>query len=192
LGKSKAMIGLATWRAKRAAKERAAQWAEEITRAARREVLFAEFGVADTLDGRFEMVALHAGLTMRRLMRLGEQGREAAQRLADAIFEGFDDAFRALSIADAGVIKRQKTFGAAFYGRLTAYEAALEARDRDALRGAQARNFYGAANPADARHAGALADYALRAALGLDAVDLAAFVDGVFKFPVATPLEKVP
>ena len=186
------MIGLATWRAKRADKERAAEWAQDITRAARRRALFADLAVADTLDGRFEMMALHAGLTMRRLVGLGVEGREAAQRLADAIFEGFDDAFRAMSIADAGVIKRQKKFGAAFYGRLAAYEPALAARDREALRGALARNVYGEAHPADAPQAGALADYALRAAAGLDAIDLAAFVDGSFTFPDAMAPENVP
>ena len=185
------MIGLATWRAKRAAKERAAKWADEVTRAARREVLFARLGVADTLDGRFEMVALHGGLTMRRLMQLGPEGRAAAQELADAIFVGFDDALRSMSIADAGVLKRQKKFGASFYGRLAAYGPPLEAGDREALAAALARNVYGQANAEGAPHARELADYALDAASGLADVPFDAFAGGAFTFPVSALVERV-
>jgi len=185
------MIGLATWRAKRAAKERAANWADEITRAARREVLFARLGVADTLDGRFEMVALHGGLTMRRLMQLGPEGRAAAQELADAIFVGFDDALRSMSIADAGVLKRQKKFGASFYGRLAAYGPPLEAGDREALAAALARNVFGQANAEGAPHARELADYALDAASGLADVPFDAFAGGAFTFPGSALVERV-
>ena len=67
------------WRSRR---ERAARVDEihgEIVAAARAPELYAAFFAPDDLDGRFEMVVLHAGLVLRRLGEFGEAGRPMAQ-----------------------------------------------------------------------------------------------------------------
>jgi cytochrome b pre-mRNA-processing protein 3 len=116
-------------------------------------VFFTAFGVADTLDGRFDVLALHAWLALAEL-----RGGPAAQALTDAIFTGFDEAMREQGAGDMGLSRKMKAFADAFYGRLSAYE---QAGDEQALAAAIARNLYrGAAVNARAQ---ALAAYALRA-----------------------------
>ncbi len=83
-------------------------------------------GVADTREGRFELYTLHVILLVERLK--GETGlaAEARQTLFDCYVRGLDDAFRELGIGDTAIAKRVKKLGEAFYGRLKAYETALE------------------------------------------------------------------
>jgi len=83
-------------------------------------------GVADTREGRFELYTLHVILLVERLK--GETGlaAEARQALFDCYVRGLDDAFRELGIGDTAIAKRVKKLGEAFYGRLKAYETALQ------------------------------------------------------------------
>ena len=67
---------LARWRARRANRILIDQIHGEIVAAARAPALYAHWAVADSLDGRFEMIALHAGLVMRRLDDLGDLGAQ--------------------------------------------------------------------------------------------------------------------
>ena len=99
----------------------------EIVAAARDPVLFTQYGVADDLDGRFESVALHAALVLRRLNLLPPPGPQIAQDLADAVFQHFDIALREMGVGDISVPKRMKTLAEAFLGRAAAYDRALAA-----------------------------------------------------------------
>ena len=135
---------LARWRARRANRILIEQIYGEIVAAARAPALYAHWAVADSLDGRFEMMALHAGLVTRRLDDLGDLGAQIAQDLVDCVFRHFEDALREMAIGDAGVVRRVKTMAAAFHGRNRAYGEALAARDAEALAAALARNVYGA------------------------------------------------
>ena len=62
----------------------------EIVAAARDPVLFAEYGIEDSLEGRFEAVTLHAVLVLRRLNGMDPPAPEIAQDLTDAIFRSFE------------------------------------------------------------------------------------------------------
>jgi cytochrome b pre-mRNA-processing protein 3 len=119
---------------------------------AREPVFFASFGVPDSLDGRFDLLTLHAWLVLERLVA----GTGLAQALIDAIFSGFDEALRELGAGDIAMARRMKQFAGAFYGRLKAYG---EAGDAAALAAALARNLYRGEAPC----APAMADYVLRA-----------------------------
>jgi cytochrome b pre-mRNA-processing protein 3 len=176
---------LARWRARRANRSLIEQIHGEIVAAARAPALYADWAVADTLDGRFEMIALHAGLVLRRLGELGDLGAEIAQDLLDCAFRHFEDAFREMAISDAGVAKRMTSMVAAFHGRNRAYGQALAARDGAALTAALARNVYGAGEVADAPHATDLAAYVLAAAFALERQGIDAFAGGRFRFPEA-------
>src|SRR5579872_4576168 len=116
---------LATWRARRANRNLIEQLHGEIVAAARRTALYADFGAPDTLDGRFEMMALHAGLALRRLTAISGLGEEIAQDLADCVFRHFDDALREIGVGDIAVPKRMKRMAEAFYGRTKAYSEGL-------------------------------------------------------------------
>jgi cytochrome b pre-mRNA-processing protein 3 len=128
---------------------------------AREPVFFRDFAVADTIDGRFDMVALHAWLVLSALKAGGQE--EAAQGLTDTIFTGFDEALREQGAGDMGIARKLKAFADGFYGRLGAYETAADA---PALAAALAKNLYRGAT-VDAK-ALALADYVLRARRSLE------------------------
>ncbi len=124
---------LATWRARRANRNLIEQLHGEIVAAARRPALYLDFKAPDTFDGRFEMIALHAGLAMRRLNALPGHGREMAQELADCVFRHFDDALREIGVGDTAIPKRMKRMAEAFYGRNKAYVEGLDAPTGDRL-----------------------------------------------------------
>jgi cytochrome b pre-mRNA-processing protein 3 len=128
---------------------------------ARQPVFFRDFAVADTIDGRFDMVVLHAWLALSVLKAGGQD--EAAQGLTDTIFTGFDEALREQGAGDMGISRKLKAFADGFYGRLAAYEAAADA---PALAAAIARNLYRGAG-VDAK-AQALADYVMHARQSLE------------------------
>jgi cytochrome b pre-mRNA-processing protein 3 len=138
--------------------------------AARHPALFIQpYSVPDTLDGRFDLLLLHATLMLRRLESLPDPAPEIAQDLVDAIFAHLDAGLREMGVGDLTVPKRMKKLAEAFAGRGAAYRAALTQND-DAFALALARNIYGS-EAADAR-AHALALYARRAARQLEAADM--------------------
>jgi cytochrome b pre-mRNA-processing protein 3 len=176
---------LARWRAKRANRILIDQIHGEIVAAARAPELFLQFAVPDDLDGRFEMVTLHAGLVMRHLRQLGASGEAIAQDLFDCVFEGVDDALREMSISDVGVAKRIKAMAEAFYGRNKAYDDALAGHDCDQFAAALARNVYRDKH-SPAREAQPLARRAFAVAEALERVPIEAFMEGRFKYPIPT------
>src|SRR6187399_707924 len=140
-----------------ARKQQANRLYDGIVSRAREPVFFAGFGVADSLDGRFDMLALHAWLVLTEL-----KGAPVAQDLTNLIFTGFDEAMREQGAGDMGIGHKLKAMAKAFYGRMSAYDAA---QDEAALAEALARNLWrGAAVDARAR---TLAAYALRARMSL-------------------------
>jgi cytochrome b pre-mRNA-processing protein 3 len=141
----------------------------QLAAAARQPVFFRDLGVADTIDGRFDMVALHAWLVLGRLSASGQAG--AAQALSNAIFVAFDEALRDLGNGDMGMGPRMKKLGNAFNGRCQTYEAA--AADETALTAAIFRNVY-RGEPGHEGQAGRLARYVGAARAKLAGQDLAA------------------
>ena len=115
----------------------------EIMTQARNPLLFMDYGVADTPEGRFEMVALHVLAAVRRLNGLPEPGPLLAQELTDAMFAHFDIAFREMGVADTTVPKRMKKYASAWLGRARVYGAELDGGSQPALAEALARNVYG-------------------------------------------------
>jgi len=142
-------------------RRKAARIYDAVVARSREPVFFARFGVADTLDGRFDLLALHAWLVLERLQR----DARLSQALIDAIFLGFDEALRELGAGDIGLGRRMKKMADAFYGRLKAYGAAT---DQAAMEAALIRNLYrGTVAPG----AEMVARYALRAKTRLDTWD---------------------
>jgi cytochrome b pre-mRNA-processing protein 3 len=155
--------------------------------AARAPRFYAVLGVPDTLDGRFEMVGLHAFLLIDRLRREAAPGPDLAQSVFDAMFSDMDITLREMGVGDLTVGKRVREMWEAFHGRATAYAAPLAAADDAALAAALALNVWrGAAPPAGAPQSLAGIVRAQQAALAGQA--LAVFVAGNAQFlpdPVA-------
>ena len=119
--------------------------------AARDPALFGEEAVPDTLEGRFDLVALHAALMVRRLRRDPDpRGPVLAQAVFDAMFADMDMNLREMGVGDMSIGKRVRRMWEAFHGRALAYETALEAGDAPALEAALARNVWAGEPPAGA------------------------------------------
>jgi len=97
----------------------------------------------DTLEGRWELLVLHASLAF---VRLGaEAGAETlSQAFADKLFRHFDGGLREAAVGDLTVPKRMRKLAGAFYGRLDVYANALKSDDRAALQAALMRNIFAA------------------------------------------------
>lgn len=168
---------LGRWR-QRSAERRSRQQAAHalyaaIVAQAREPALYRELGVPDTNDGRFEMVALHAALVMRRLARAEGAGQELGQALFDLMFADIDRNLRELGVGDLSVGKKVKAIAASFLARAKALEAALNSADEAATVGILVRNLAGdGAGPTAAqqlrlaRHILALDDRLCAAATG--------------------------
>lgn len=137
-----------------------------ISARSRAPVFYSAFGVADSIDGRFDMLALHAALVLERLDAAG--ARDVAQALVDTIFVSFDEGLRQLGAGDVGMSRRMKKMAEAFFGRMQAYR---DAPDQVALEAAIARNIY---RGTDTGRAAVLADYVLSARASLGNCDVAA------------------
>jgi cytochrome b pre-mRNA-processing protein 3 len=116
--------------------------------AARAPALYRDLAVPDTLDGRFDMVALHVALLIRRLRALPEPGPALAQAVFDAMFSDMDQTLRELGVGDLSVGRKVREMWNAFHGRALAYETALAAADDAPLAEALARNVWRGAAPA--------------------------------------------
>ena len=131
-------------------------------------VFYGPIGVPDTVDGRFEMIVLHAALVTRRLRAAGEPGRDLGQALFDLMFADMDRSLRQMGVGDLRVGPRVKTMVKAFYGRAAAYDLALaRPDDRRIAADAVRRNLFGTVAP-DERQVALMTDYigATFAALG--------------------------
>jgi cytochrome b pre-mRNA-processing protein 3 len=149
--------------------------------AARQPAFYARLGVPDTLDGRFELVALHVALVLRRL-KTEPSAKEFAQEVFDAMFADLDRALREMGTGDLSVGKQVKRMAAAFYGRALAYERGLAGSEdlAEALR----RNLYGTI-VADAGALAAMTGWVRDAAAALAAQTAASLTGGAVAFPPA-------
>ena len=109
---------------------------------ARQPAFFTECGVPDTLDGRFELICLHAFFYLHRLKAERPRRAGLCQRFFDAMFADLDRALREMGTGDLSVGKQVKRMAQGFYGRIRAYEEGLAADD-SVLGAALARNLFG-------------------------------------------------
>ncbi|MGI9436303.1 MAG: ubiquinol-cytochrome C chaperone family protein [Geminicoccaceae bacterium] len=120
-----------------------------IVRHARFPLYYQHFGVPDTPEGRFEMVALHAGLVVRRLACEGKEEQDVAQSLFDLMFADIDVNLRELGVGDLSVGKEVKRLARQFYARLDVLDRSFAAEgDHQPLRSMlEANLFQGTVKP---------------------------------------------
>jgi cytochrome b pre-mRNA-processing protein 3 len=138
-------------------------------------------GVPDTVNGRLEMVMLHAVLVLRQLEASAGRGRALGQALFDHFCRDMDASMREMGVGDLAVPRKMRQIGEAFYGRQAVYRAALAeppGGDDSRLVAALERNvFAGLEKPEGARR---LARYVREADRRLSRVELAG---GQLPFP---------
>jgi cytochrome b pre-mRNA-processing protein 3 len=124
---------------------------------------YADWGVADTVTGRFDMVSLHLALYLRRLKN-EPTARLFTQALVELFFKDMDRSIRELGVTDLGVPKKVKAMGNVFYGLANVLDPALESRSPGEVEAILVRNVYGSANPGAALLAAYLIDESARLA----------------------------
>ena len=149
---------------------------------ARQTVFFADYGVPDTLDGRFELICLHAFLYLHRLKADRPLASRFCQSFFDRMFADFDRSLREMGVGDLSVGKHVKRMARAFYGRILSYEAGL-AGDDSALTAALARNVFGTVSAPESA-ANDMATYVRRAVRALRSQSAAELLAGDISFEV--------
>jgi cytochrome b pre-mRNA-processing protein 3 len=153
---------------------------EAIVAAARHSRLYEEYEVPDTVDGRFEMIVLHAILTLRAISGAeGEGFARFRQDLVDELFRDMDRSLREMGTGDLSVGKKVRKMAEVFYGRLKAYGEALEGPE-GMLEDALTRNLWPEAETAAG--AGPLARYLRSAELFLKNQDPRRILGGTISF----------
>ncbi len=149
---------------------------------ARKPAFYRDYGVPDTVQGRFDLIVLHLVLLIDRLGRGADVGRGIGQRLFDVFCRDLDDNLREMGVGDLAVPKRMRGFGEAFYGRQAAYLAAFAAADERELEKALRRNIFA---DADADNGGAtrLAQYVRAARHRFEDQEDGALLRGEVAFP---------
>ena len=148
--------------------------------AARRPQLYLAFGVPDTLQGRFEMVALHLFPILHRLMHDPGDDPELARLVSESFVADMDASFREMGVGDLSVAKRMNALYRSFAGRMNAYKRGVE-EGEEALLDAVARNVFPDGS-ADAR-ALALRAHLAAAVAAVRTADLEAIRRGDLPFP---------
>ncbi len=153
---------------------------------ARLPTFYRDYAVADTVNGRFDLIVLHLALVLDRLTIDGRL-ENPGQAIFDEFCRDMDGNLREMGISDLKVPKEMKRMGEAFYGRSQAYLKAIpaaltDAGGEEALIDALARNIYGG-TPSVHPSAARLAAYMLEAVRDLRAQDLAAIAAGQLRFP---------
>jgi cytochrome b pre-mRNA-processing protein 3 len=148
-----------------------------IVAAARHVRFYENMGVADTIEGRFEMIVLHLFLVLNRLK--GEGVEELRQRLTDEFFSDMDRSLRELGVSDVTVGKKVRRIAESYYGRVTVYHKALSA-DPKILEETISRNIY--PDGASKVSMKAMADYFSNAAKLLDTIPLEQIIQAELGF----------
>jgi cytochrome b pre-mRNA-processing protein 3 len=166
--------------------EAAAKLYVRVVEQARQPLFYLDLGVPDTPDGRFDMIALHAALLLRRLRRDRQRTEALSQAVFDLMFADMDQNLREMGVGDLAVGKRIKAMAQGFYGRLAAYDVGLAAPGEEVLADALARNVYRHRPPGEGDAAG-LAAYMRRQAERLEAQPVEVLMAGevVFDPPAA-------
>jgi len=150
---------------------------------------YGDGGVPDSFDGRFDMLAAHVHVVLRRLRSEGVARDDIGQALFDIFFRDMDQAMREAGVGDLGVGKKIRKMAQAYYGRAAAYDEALgkaapvkaDVKTKTALAEVLQRNLYpDAPEAADDEKLKALASYLLTLENDLAGVTLDNILAGKF------------
>jgi cytochrome b pre-mRNA-processing protein 3 len=153
---------------------------DAIVQQSRQTEFYSELGVPDSIDGRFDLLLLHAFMVLRGLERHGEAGHQLAQKTVDVMFLALDEAVRELGVGDMGVPRRVKAMSSAYTGRAKAYATAVESGSA-AVTEALKRNLYRGA-VVDTRQVEAITQYVLAELERLETLPFDDFLRGDLGF----------
>ena len=151
---------------------------------ARRPGFYRDYGVPDTVPGRFDLIVLHLVLVLERLGRDG-----IGQELFDVFCRDLDANLREMGVGDLAVPKRMREFGEAFYGRQAVYRQALASAGGRELEKVLRRNIF--ADAGGDPNAARLAAYARATLRELAGQEDSALLRGEVVFPEPESIAEV-
>ena len=143
---------------------------------------YAQWGVPDTVTGRFDMISLHLALLFRRLRAESGVQKEFSQAVFDLFFKDMDRSLREMGVGDLGVPKRIQKMGNIFFGLLAVMNEAMDRNDPTALGDVLSRNIFDGAQGPNVQ---ALADYLLAEDRALASLDTDTIMSGSLTFAAA-------
>lgn len=172
------------WKSRAAQTRKSDRIYDEIIAAARHPAFYADAGIPDNLDGRYEMIVLHLFLVMERLRGEGTDADLMARLVLERFIEDMDDCMREIGVGDLTVPKRVKKAAAGFYDRSSRLREALGVESDQALTTYFAALFDGEPEVTTvAKHAPQLARYTRAAARHLSALQTPDILDAGISFP---------
>ena len=172
-----------TWLAKRSqTKRKARDLYGAVVAQARNPVFYADLGVADTPEGRYELIALHLILALERLGQSDVADENLRRETLETFVTDLDDAMREFGVGHPTVPKRVKRAAGGVYARNEKYRAALAQSGNADLEHALAENVYQAQKDMSAQR---LAAYVRAAVTHLQAQTADTLRSGVITFPTA-------
>ena len=153
---------------------------------ARDPAFYAQLAVPDTVNGRFDMLVIHAMLVLRRLRGAGAAADAFGKALLELLFRDMDQSLREMGVGDMGIGRHIKKMAKALFGRAEAYEAGLDG-DVSLLLEALKENVYRRA--AGDAHLAQMADYLTRAAQHVATQDVGDIVAGKINLAVPVVIE---
>lgn len=167
-----------TWIKKRTAnRANATELYGRVVTQARLPQFYADYGVPDTTEGRFGMLALHLWLPLERLRDAGAEGAGLSRLAIEAFVADMDDCMREMGVGDMSVPRKVKGAAAEFYARATACRTALQEADDEALSSVMR------AQLGDGVDSGGLARYVRDAVAGFTMQPMPALLAGEAVFP---------
>lgn len=151
-----------------------------IVEQARQHAFYSEYSVTDTVDGRFDMIAIHLFLVLDRL-DAETKSANVTQALVNLVVADMDNSLREMGVGDMSVGKKVQTMARALYGRLEAYSQGFAEEDNKKLVKALERNVYRSESPVGA-DAVRLAAYMRRQAAVLAEQSVDEFLSGQVHF----------
>ena len=150
---------------------------------ARHPEFYRTLGVPDTLDGRFDLLVVHAFLFFRRLKGEGEGAARHGQLVFDAMFADLDQNLREMGVGDMSIGKKVRKMGSAFYGGTEAYDKGVDQYEADptVLAEAVRRNVF--SDDAAGEKARQLARYMIECTEMLQAQETDVLLRGQVAFP---------
>jgi cytochrome b pre-mRNA-processing protein 3 len=97
---------------------------------ARLPVFYAEYGVPDTLDGRFAVLSLHLFVLLRRLKQGGAAASTMAQDLIDRFALDMETVLREIGVSDLRIPKKMRGLAASSHALFESYDQASCAGER--------------------------------------------------------------
>ncbi|MGD9784253.1 MAG: ubiquinol-cytochrome C chaperone family protein [Hyphomicrobiaceae bacterium] len=148
---------LSWWSKRSTVKRNAEEIYGAVVAFARRTEFYRDYGIPDTMNGRYEMLVLGLFLVLERLRAEGASAQDLSRLTLERFCTDMDDSMREIGIGDMGVPRRVKRAAAGFYERAVAYREALASPGTEPFAAAFGA-FLAEGSPAEAAAAGSAPD----------------------------------